>query len=412
MQMAVAALLFARGMLPQALDGKRRALVSEVEAAPEDHAVQVDEAAWAGALVERYRVEPPFLRTDEIKMEDPEPAQVDVSWDRTRFIRVSPTYVPGHRTVVHIPFTGEEEVFHLVPSTHIMRELHARIDSGELLLDIEYPDNRPPDFKAHTATFLRGVETNLEVARQDIQRHNAGLEQGALTAIQGRRERIERSRAHVAQTGFPIISRRDPWKTYIADVITRRPEPALPSARPGQPLELEPVLLTETYDTILHDIRQMGRSMERNPGAYASMGEEDRRHHILDALNINYRGAATAEAFNSQGKTDIRILHEGRSLFIAECKIWHGARKFSETLDQLFGYQAWRDTKLAVIMFVGEQDLTTIVERAKAALGDHKQFIAWQETQGETELRAEVSHRGDERRHADLTVLFIHTPPN
>jgi hypothetical protein len=408
--MALAALLFAKGMLPQALEGRRYALGAEVEAASEDRVVQVDEAAWAAALVERYRVEPPFLRPDEITMEDPEAVQVDVSWDRTRFIRVSPTYVPGHRTVVHIPFSGEEEVFHLVSSTHIMRELHARIESGELLLDIEYPDDRPPDFKAYTGRFLQGVETNLEAARQDIQQHNAGLEQAALTAIQGRRERIERNRAHVAQTGFAITSRRDPRKTYIADVITRRPEPALPSATPGQPLELEPVLLTETYEAILHDIRQMGRSMERNPRAYANMGEEDRRHHILDALNINYRGAATAEAFNSLGRTDIRILHEGRSLFIAECKIWHGASKFTETLDQLFGYQAWRDTKLAVIMFVGEQDLTAILERAKAALEAHPQFIGPRPAQGETELRAEVCHRGDERRHADHTVLFIHTP--
>ena len=78
----------------------------------------------------------------------------------------------------------------------------------------------------------------------------------------------------------------------------------------------------------------------------------------------------------------------------------------------MFGYQAWRDTKLAVIMFVGEQDLTTMTERAQAALEAHPQFVGPQPAQGETELRAEVSHRGDERRHADLTVLFIHTPLN
>lgn len=404
-------LLFSKGMLPQSLEAQRRSLVAEVEAAPEDHVLEADDTAWAAGLVERHSVEPTFLHTENITMDDPKPCQVDVSWDQTRLIRVRPALVPGHRTTVHIPFTGEKDVFHLVPSTHIMRNLHAGISDSELRLKIEYPDDSPANIQAVTKRFTEGVETNLGHARQDIERFNGDLERDALTAIQGRRARIERSRAHAAATGFPIRANRDPSKTYIADVITRRPAPVLPSTRAGEPLELEPVLLAKAYDDILNDIRQMGRSMERNPAAYASMGEEDRRHHLLDALNINYRGAGTAEAFNSNGRTDIRVLHEGRSLFIAECKIWHGASKFTETLDQLFGYQAWRDTKLAVIIFVGEQDLTTIMNRAREALRAHPQFVAWQEPQGETELRADVSHRGDDRRHGDLTVLFIHTPP-
>ena len=150
--------------------------------------------------------------------------------------------------------------------------------------------------------------------------------------------------------------------------------------------------------------------MERNPGAYAGMGEEARRHVILDALNTRYRGAGAAEAFNFGGHTDIRVQHEGRNLFVAECKFWDGAVKFTKTLDQLFGYQAWRDTKLAILMFVRERDLTTIVERGKAALEEHSQFVEWQAAAEETELRATVRWKGDARRHADLNVFFISTP--
>jgi hypothetical protein len=117
-----------------------------------------------------------------------------------------------------------------------------------------------------------------------------------------------------------------------------------------------------------------------------------------------------AEAFNFGGKTDILIGHEGRSLFIAECKFWAGAKGFSDTLDQLFGCQAWRDTKLAVLMFVRERDLTAIVERGRAALAEHQQFVEWGMAASEAELRARVSRKGDDRRHADLTVCFISTP--
>ena len=103
-------------------------------------------------------------------------------------------------------------------------------------------------------------------------------------------------------------------------------------------------------------------------------------------------------------------MHESRSLFIGECKFWSGAKGFTETLDQLFRYQAWRDTKVAVLMFVRQRGLTTIVERGRAALEAHPQFVTWQPAADGTELRATVSWRGDERRHADLNVFFVSTP--
>ena len=59
-----------------------RGVLAEVEAAPEDHVLQADDAAWAKALSERYSVEPPVLRPDEMKMEPSGPTQVDVSKDR------------------------------------------------------------------------------------------------------------------------------------------------------------------------------------------------------------------------------------------------------------------------------------------------------------------------------------------
>jgi hypothetical protein len=81
----------------------------------------------------------------------------------------------------------------------------------------------------------------------------------------------------------------------------------------------------------------------------------------------------------------------GRNLFIGECKFWSGQKGFTETLDQLFGYQAWRDTKLAVLMFIRERDLTAIIGRARDALAAHPQFVAWGNAASETELRATVS---------------------
>jgi hypothetical protein len=228
--------------------------------------------------------------------------------------------------------------------------------------------------------------------------------------MQSRRQRVERHRAHVAATGLPIGPPGKSGKTYIADVIIRRPAPVLPSLPDSTPMPLEPVLADEVYEHILSVIRSLGLNMERSPKTYAGKGEEDRRQSLLAALNTHYHGKTVAEAFKVKGKTDLLVRHEDQNLFIGECKFWSGAKEFSATIDQLFRYRAWRDTKLAVIMFVPARDLTSIVEKGREALEAHPQFVSWSEAASETELRCAVSWPGDARRHADLNVFFIHTP--
>ena len=373
-------LLFQRGELRMSLEHHAQGIQWEIEAAPEDHVLKADEVEWAKGLAERYSVEPASLKVDEVWMDEPEPVPVDVSWDNFRRNIPDPSrpaYVPGHRTVVHVPFSGDEEVLHLRPSSRSLNPPRGTVSDGELLLLIEYPDDSPADIKGATDRFIQQVEQHVTTARSDIEHFNSGLLNQAQMAIRARRERIETHREHVAATGLPVGPPRDRAKTYIPDVIVRRPAPVLPATRPEQPMELEPVLADEVYEHILSVVRQHALSMEQNPGTYAGMGEEARRHVILDALNTHYTGAGTAEAFNFGGKTDIRIQHEGRNLFIAECKIWSGPKGFIETVDQLFGYQSWRDTKLAILMFVRERDLTGIIERAQTALEKHAQFREW-----------------------------------
>lgn len=405
-----AALFFARGHLLQGLEAHRERLAEEIEEAPEEHVLKVDEQQWASALGERYHVDAPVLDRDGVRMEKLRAVQVDVSGDTSRIIRFPPTYRPGHETTVHIPFSGDPGVFQFLPSSHILVELHAHVGEGELLVDVAYPDDRPLDTTAYADKFIDRIEINLESARADIAKFNSELDSFALATITARLERMQKHSAYVAATGLPIIDEPSAPKVSIPDAITRRAAPPLLSMREDERLELEPVLLDEHYEFILSVIRQHSRSMARDPRTYAGMGEEARRRVILDALNTHYMGAGAAEAFNFGGKTDMFLSHEGRSLFVAECKLWSGARAFTATLDQLFGYQAWLDTKLAILVFVRQQALTTIIERAHAALEAHPQFVAWQTAACETELRATVSWRGDERRHADLTVFFISTP--
>jgi hypothetical protein len=405
--------LFVEENLNAALEGHARGLDEEIEKAPEEHLLQVDGDEWAAALASRYAIEAPELKRAELWMDAPEEIKVDVSQDWNRAITdpSRPVYIPGHRVKVHIPFSGEKDVFKFAPSSRTTTYPRASLREGELVQTIEYPADAPRDVRAEADGLIASVDRYLGWARGDVETFNATLENRARTAIQRRRERVRQEYDRLAQTGIPMRRPDAAPQTYIADVIVRHPSPAIPPASSSQVIALEPALADSTFEHILEVIRGAAEGMERSPTTYAGMGEEDRRQVLLTALNTHYRGQATAEAFNVTGKTDILVRHpEGRNLFIGECKFWSGPKGFAETIDQLFSYAGWRDTKLAIVMFVREKGLTAVVEKARETLEKHPQFVAWGDAASETELRATVRWPGDDLRHADLNVFLVHTP--
>lgn len=124
----------------------------------------------------------------------------------------------------------------------------------------------------------------------------------------------------------------------------------LPAVQSGK-AEPEPELAYEEYEFILSTLCAMSQAIERSPSTFAELSEEEIRNFILILLNSHYEGRATGETFNAGGKTDILIRENDRNVFIAECKIWKGAKQFSEAIDQLLRYLTWRDTKTAIVIF-------------------------------------------------------------
>jgi hypothetical protein len=405
--------LFSDGDLRYALEGQGKQLDEEIARAPEDHLMQADEDEWVTALVDRYRVDVPELEADKWWMDKPEEIKIDVRGYPRRFISdmSRPALVNGVRVVVHVPFSGEADVFKFTPNTRNYNPPIAQVRNREVLIVVEYPSDAPEDVLSSAQGVVDGIRTYLTWAKNDTDEFNRGLEQRARQVIQARRKRVRETYDRLQETGIPMRRPDESPKTYIADVLVRRPSPSDPPASTSTSIALEPVLSDAVFEHILGVIRSTAEAMERAPKTYAGMGEEDRRQVLLAALNTHYRGQTTAEAFNVQGKTDLLVRHpEGKNLFIGECKFWEGVRGFGETIDQLFQYAGWRDTKLSVVMFVREKNLTAVIEKAREALAEHAQFIEAVEAEGETELRATMSWPGDERRHADLNVFFVHTP--
>lgn len=395
------------------LDGRLAALTDAVERVPEEHAWQADPTAWAAALAESHTVQAPEL--GEVWMDRPQETKVDVSYDHFRRAisdPSTPTYVPGYRVTFHIPYAGDSEVFQRRTSTYTTVLCDGSVRGNELIKTIEYPADSPPDLDAEANGWRRDVEQWLGWAISDIDGYGDRFQQQAAQAIDARRRRIEQHREQLAQTKTPIGPPEDRNKVSIVEAIVRRPSPVprlaeTRQATASRSIELEPALETEVFDHILEVVRDSGAGMEGAPQTYAEMDEEARRDVLVNNLNTHYRGQASAEAFNRSGHTDILITYESKTLFIGECKIWHGAKSLTDAADQLFGYTAWRDTKTALIVFVGEKGFTEVIEKAREALESHPQFKEWKAGGGESEFRATMRWPGDEQREIDLALTLF-----
>ena len=377
-------LLFNGGELRLALEAQAKKMAEAVEAEPEESLKQADAEEWAEALAHHFAIACPELQTDDIWREPVNDVKVDVSWDRSRYFSDYASDLarnfPGYRVVVHIPFEGDAGVFSLRPSSFTFNPPRGRIQGSDLVLTIEYARDSQPDIDGQVNGFVGTVSQWLGFARGDVDSFNAGLEQQARQTIEGRRQRIERRDEHLAQSSIPVRRPGESGKkTYIADVLVRRPAPSLPQTRADEkPPKLEPALEGRVFEHVLEVIRKQCLHIEQNPRTYVPMGEEDRRNVILSALTTHYDGF-TAETDNQGGHTDILARHDGRNVFICECKFWDGEASFTDTIDQLFGYTGWRDTKLAIVMFVREKGLTAILRKAKETLAAHPQFVAWKD---------------------------------
>ncbi len=401
--------LFASRDLREILDQHTAAMHHEVEQLDANRLMNTAPADLTQYLVEKYTLEVPRLRRDAWTVDERE-TRIDVShedvWVRDRS---QPFYVPGQHIEVEIPFDGEPELMYARASTYTMNPPRAQVRGQSLFLIFEIAHGRQRDIRIEIDRTLNEIEQHLGWVSNDVNPFNRGLQTVAEQTILKRRDIILANQGRVTSLGIPLKNRPNAPHTYALPTVRRKIIPALPPAS-KMPYEPEPVLDLENYEHILAVIQNMAQVMERSPSAFKTMGEEDLRQHFLVQLNGQFEGAATGETFNVGGKTDILLRANGRNIFIAECKFWKGPKYFRESIDQLLGYTAWRDTKTAILVFNRGTSLSTVLAGVKDEVERHsnyKRTLTWKH---ETGFRYVFHHTGDPNREFILTVLVFDVP--
>jgi hypothetical protein len=208
---------------------------------------------------------------------------------------------------------------------------------------------------------------------------------------------------------FPVRRRTNPEAVLNIAVPPRRPQSVTVTSRPpAKGFAPEPQISQEDFAAIVQDIRSMGLAAERFPDTFGTMPEPVLREILLVVLN-NQFGPSGGELFSRRGKTDVAIWHETGAVFIAECKFWPGEKGFGAAIEQLLGYLVWRDTKAALVLFIREQNVSAIQEKARQALREHARF---------KRQVADVSgcpvfilhHEGDVNKEIDVALVVVAIP--
>lgn len=401
--------LFAENYLSEYLEDIRKKAVASVARIPEETLAANSNEEIAAQIAPNYRVEQVELDREAAEF-DTEEIQVDVSQDFRRAILdpSRPFYIKATRWILHVPFTGDRHIFRYQPSQHFLSNFFGTVKNGELLVSYDQADGDETDVQAEILGQLGKIEQMLAWARSDVDGHNDNqLERDIINALVRRRGEIARDNAQRSKITIPIRSKAGPESRPAATVQRRPARPARQDGTTGLPSAKARATLAAEYEHIIEVLRTYGRQMERSPKSFAT-SETGRRDAMLGALATHYKGQAFAEAFNRRGKTDILLREEDENLFVCECKIWEGAQAFFDAIDQLLGYATWHDTRLAIVVFVEQKDLSRVLAAAAKALSEHEAFAASRKSEHEAEFRCELKFPGDEAKRLQLTVLFVH----
>jgi len=169
-----------------------------------------------------------------------------------------------------------------------------------------------------------------------------------------------------------------------------------------------------SYEFILEKILELILKGETiNINIFKNLSEPQIRDQFLMLLASIFAGRATGETFNKKGKTDILIKEDNYNLFICECKFWSGPKKLTETIQQLFDYKTWRDSKTAILLFNKTVKPSTVIEKINPTILAHPNckseynFIRDKLRNEEIVFGYIFSHPEDKKREFHLSVIVF-----
>lgn len=381
---------------------------AEIHQESNTYLVQVDEDAYVKSLVEKHSLVPFELGDD---LEGINQREVKGSPQANMFGDVvTPTYVEYD---FELSYSGYELYWDLSPTSARVMRFDADVDLSSIRFTIRDWNNNAAQLKVDLERTRENIRFNVSSINSDIMRFNSSIEGHVRAIFHARKSELLKRSEILVSLGIPMRKKDTVPETATVPVKPlARKVYEKPRVTTGQkPSIPDPMLSNEMYQDILKTIHDLGKVMERLPSLYRDKDENEIRDQVLLYLEPRFDSAG-GETFNKQGKTDILIKHDRSNLFIAEFKFWGGSKLFRETIEQLYRYLTWRDSKAAIVVLNKNKDQSAVIDTIKQDLQNHELYV---ETKGEmideTWINVVMKFPDDSKKTIQLAVLILHTPP-
>jgi len=404
--------IFAERRLSEVLEAQRQALVREIQAEPASRLLNVNESDYVKYLADKYRIDPVSFDFDSLQISYGEkliPLEQHPFNSGARFSHFKKDAYPRQVITYHLPFTGDSGLLNCQPSSYLTGGMaEVSVSNGEVRFDIVNWRDDGEALKQEQTASIERIRTLSDNVAKDVAHFNDHLEEQARQTVSGRKSILLKQANLVSALGVPLRKASGVPQTFAVPVAPKKL--AVKPTSSAKSFAPQPTLDQATYQDILSIIHDTGLAMERHPSTYATKQEEDLRDFLLMALCTHYPNT-TGETFNKKGKTDILVRYEGANAFVGECKFWNGLKAFHETIDQILGYLTWRDSKAAVLCFVGNKELRPVLEQISTGTPQHPCFVRLESKRSESWTQFEFRLKSDPTRNVHLAVLCFHFPP-
>ncbi|WP_413862181.1 hypothetical protein [Methanobrevibacter sp. UBA417] len=382
--------IFSEGNLREYLENLETELKEKVKNETEKYILNINKKEYIQYLVGTYTLDP-----------------IQLHFENKTIIDNQDTYNPQY--YLKIPVTGDKNLLKQKPNTSRLNPPTGFLkeDNLQITLYNDLNNKKSLENEIHnTEEYLKFV---CENSSQQVNKYNEEVKKNTEIFFEARKKNIINRRNKLAKLKIPIERNEDSNTFAIIPPKTRKKITVKPKAS-TKTYEPEPTIDDKTYKEILKTINIAGKTFEKYPSIYIGKDEEDLRDFIFLILVPQYELSITGESFNKTGKTDILFKYENHNVFIAECKIWHGERKYLDGITQLLNYLTWRDSKTALIIFVETNEITTILKKISEITKKHQNFVREEKKTTESWFNFIFHLNDDECREIKTGVLVFHLP--
>ncbi len=392
---------------------KTRKIIDEINDQPDEYFENVSLAEFAEYLISKYSItEFPEIIWDEIQMDFSEteiagrdlPSVFYGSDPNQRFTRKVVEY--------HVPVHGNTELlsFHasnVFSTATIYGGLS--IENSSICFSLEDIYNEPKRIEEAFHTSKNTVIGKINSVKMELDQYHNELPSFVQNEINNRIQKINHANDYKSKFKYPIRKKNVPTAFESPRIVKKKKISPKPISTTNKKIN-QRFISDEDFTHVLGLLQDCGKNWECHPEIYKGKGEEALRDYLIFVLAPNIEGVVAGEAYNKKGKTDIAIKHESTNLFIAECKIWKGAKVFTETIDQILGYLTWRDAKAAIMMFVPNQDISSVIKTADETTMKHSNFVRKLEVVDKGWTNYLFHLENDPGIHLTIAVQLYHLP--